>query len=168
MDVPSDRDMRSRQLQEWVDDVKTTEVPDGYMDTIVPDVMEKLDGLNKRQIVGRMLASEFNGSLTKNGRSNGKSTNGSSKKYENSPENGYERFFVNLGKKHNLKPGDLIGMINQETRSGSIDIGKIDLMGSFSFFEADMQHTDLILSSFRNNVSYRGNSVNVEVAKPDA
>lgn len=169
MDVPSDRDMRSHQLQEWVDDVKTTDVPDGYMDTIVPDVMEKLGGMNKREIVGRMLASEFNGSLMKKGRSNGNGTaKGSGKDYNNAPENGYERFFVNLGKKHNLKPGELIGMINQETRSGSIDIGKIDLLGSFSFFEADVQHTDLILSSFRNNVSYRGNAVNVEIAKPDA
>lgn len=170
MEVPSAIDVQQMQVAEWVDQVKTKDIPKGKIDQIVPVVMDELEDLSRKELVRQFLALEFNGSLEKpkeikkmKSRSNGKAqTQG----HNNIAETGYERFFINLGKKHNLKPGHLIGMINDETRTAGIDIGKIDLMGSFSFFEADVHHTDTILGAFSRNVQYRGNSVTVEIAKP--
>jgi len=172
MDVPSAVDVQQMQIVDWVDKVKSTDAPKGRVDEIVPSIMDELEDLSKEELVRQFLALEFNGSLEKpntigdNKRPSNGHSNGKSKGHNNIAESGYERFFINLGKKHNLKPGHLIGMINDETRSEGIDIGKIDLMGSFSFFEADIQHTDTILGAFARNVNYRGNSVTVEIAKP--
>lgn len=173
MDVPSAVDVQQMQIVDWVDKVKSTDVPKGRVDEIIPSIMNELEELSKEELVRQFLALEFNGSLEKpNGVSNDRpstdrnKSKSASKGHNNIAETGYERFFINLGKKHNLKPGHLIGMINDETRSDAIDIGKIDLMGSFSFFEADIQHTDTILGAFSRNVNYRGNSVTVEIAKP--
>ncbi len=179
MDVPSAVDVQQMQIADWVDQVKSTDVPKGKIDQIVPAVLDELEELSREELVRQFLALKFNGSLAKpmNGNGNSKevrqsnghsnsNANGRSRGHNNIAETGYERFFINLGKKHNLKPGHLIGMINDETQSAGIDIGKIDLMGSFSFFEADIQHTDTILGAFSRNVNYRGNSVTVEIAKP--
>lgn len=173
MDVPSALDVQQMQIAGWVEQVKTADVPSGRIDQIVPIIMNELDELSREELVKKFLSIEFNGSLEKlsdgkqsrnaNEHSNRKSKN---KGHNNIAETGYERFFINLGKKHNLKPGHLIGMINDETRTSGIDIGKIDLMGSFSFFEAEIQHTDTILGAFARNVNYKGNSVTVEIAKP--
>ncbi|HLR76135.1 MAG TPA: DEAD/DEAH box helicase [Balneolaceae bacterium] len=84
----------------------------------------------------------------------------------NGSEDGYERFFINLGKKDKLKPGSLIAMINEETQPGNIDIGKIDLLGSFSFFEIEQQHAGAILQAFKRGVSFNGRDVLVDIAKP--
>lgn len=84
----------------------------------------------------------------------------------NSAESGFTRFFINIGKKDKLNPGSLIAMINQETRSGDIEIGKIDLLGSFSFFEIEQEHTDTILRAFKRQVSFNGRDVQVDIAKP--
>jgi ATP-dependent RNA helicase DeaD len=81
-------------------------------------------------------------------------------------ERGFERFFINLGKKDNLNPRQLISLINKETDAANINIGQIDIMGSFSFFEADMHFTDKILNAFQHKVKFHGRSVNVEIAKP--
>lgn len=171
MEVPTAMDIQQMQITDWVDKVKSTDVPKGKVDQIMPTIMNELEDLSKEELLRQFLAVKFNGSLEKSSPANeSRPTNGNAKTksrgHNNIAETGYERFFINLGKKHNLKPGHLIGMINDETRTDGIDIGKIDLMGSFSFFEADVQHTDTILGAFSRNVNYRGNSVTVEIAKP--
>lgn len=170
MKVPSAMDVQQMQLADWVDTVKSKDVPKGKIDQIMPLVMNELDDLSREELVRKFLALELNGSLEESGLSNTSNKThkpkGKSNGHNNIAETGYQRFFINIGKKHNLKPGHLIGMINDETRTSGIDIGKIDLMGSFSFFEVDINHTDTILGAFANNVNYRGNSVTVEIARP--
>lgn len=167
MEVPSAIDVQQMQITEWVDQVKNKDVPKGKIDQIVPVVMDELEDLSRQELVRKFLAIELNGSLKKPGTPNeSRKPKARSNGHNNIAETGYQRFFINIGKKHNLKPGHLIGMINDETRTAGIDIGKIDLMGSFSFFEADVHHTDTILGAFSRNVQYRGNSVTVEIAKP--
>lgn len=167
MAVPSEQELEQMQIADWVDQVKTKEVPKGRIDQIVPVVMDELEELSRKELVRKFLAIEFNGSLEKsNGSTKPGNKKGKSKKHNNIAEAGYQRFFINIGKKHNLKPGHLIGMINDETRKNGIEIGKIDLMGSFSFFEADIKETDSILNAFASNVNYRGNAVTVEIARP--
>jgi superfamily II DNA/RNA helicase len=85
---------------------------------------------------------------------------------KNGSEVGFERFFINLGKKDNLNPGQLISFINKETGAANINIGQIDIMGSFSFFEADIHFTDKILTAFQHKVKFHSRSVKVEIAKP--
>ncbi|MGM0377980.1 MAG: DEAD/DEAH box helicase [Bacteroidota bacterium] len=81
------------------------------------------------------------------------------------PEEGFTRFFINLGEKQNIKVHNLIGLINEQTRNRKIEIGKIDIFRKFSFFELDSSFTDQVLSSFEH-ARYRGFPVSVEISKP--
>jgi len=65
-----------------------------------------------------------------------------------------------------LKPKDLIGVINDNTNDRDIEIGAIDIMGTFSFFEVPEAHTDKILNSFQD-ANYNGRDVRVEQASAD-
>lgn len=60
----------------------------------------------------------------------------------------FSRFFMNLGTKNNLTPGKLIGLINERTKTQSIEIGQIEMMKNFTFFEVDEKFEKEIISSF--------------------
>ena len=47
------------------------------------------------------------------------------------------RFFVNIGKKDKLNPARLIGLINEQKITSNIEIGQIEILDTFSFFELD-------------------------------
>jgi len=80
---------------------------------------------------------------------------------------GFSRFYINLGTKHNLSATTLIGLVNEKSRIRNIEIGKIDIMRKFSFFEIEQQHESDVLNAFRENVEFEGEKVSLEISKPE-
>ena len=80
-------------------------------------------------------------------------------------EKGYSRFFINIGKKQDLESHNLIGLINENTRNRNINIGKIDIMRKFSFFEVENKHEEEILTGFKKT-KFNGTKLKVEISKP--
>tara|TARA_B110000305_G_scaffold4604_1_gene4497 strand:+ start:122 stop:2017 length:1896 start_codon:yes stop_codon:yes gene_type:complete len=74
------------------------------------------------------------------------------------------RFFVNLGGRDGLNPGGLLRVICDTTELGSDKIGRIDILDSFSFFDADKDLADKIIKEV-NGADYEGHRVKVEVTK---
>ena len=77
-------------------------------------------------------------------------------------EEGFSRLFINLGKTDNFYPAELIELVNKNT-SKRVDLGRIDLMRNFSFFEVDERSTNDILKAL-NNKKWGDRRVVVEVA----
>jgi len=86
-------------------------------------------------------------------------------KGSNHAEEGYTRFFINLGNNKGLQAQNLIGMINEFTKKRNIPIGKIDILKSFTFFEVDSEYKENILNSFQGT-EWNGERVSVEISKP--
>jgi len=80
---------------------------------------------------------------------------------------GFTRFYINLGTKHNLSATTLIGLVNEKSRIRNIEIGKIDIMRKFSFFEIDQQHENDVLNAFKDHVEFEGEKVSIEISKPE-
>jgi ATP-dependent RNA helicase DeaD len=78
----------------------------------------------------------------------------------------FSRFFINVGSRDSLNPGKMISLINEQTRKRNIEIGKIDILKSFSFFEVDSRHEKDIIKSFAN-AEFNSNPLQVELSKPD-
>lgn len=74
----------------------------------------------------------------------------------------FARFFINLGTKNNLTPGKLIGLINERTKTKGIEIGQIEMMKKFAFFEIDEKFEREIIHSF-NGLQWGSVSVSVEL-----
>jgi ATP-dependent RNA helicase DeaD len=79
-------------------------------------------------------------------------------------ESGKTRFFVSIGRRDGLNPGGLLRLVCDATGLKSANVGRIDIMTSYSFFEADNEHSDNILKSV-NGSNYEGHEVNIEITK---
>ncbi|MDR0427510.1 MAG: DbpA RNA binding domain-containing protein, partial [Dysgonamonadaceae bacterium] len=79
-------------------------------------------------------------------------------------EKGYARLFLNLGKTDGIKPQNIIGLLNDNISGRKIDIGRIDLMQNFSFFEVKEQDKNKVIQNL-NGVNFSGRKVSVEVAQ---
>ncbi len=80
-------------------------------------------------------------------------------------QQGYTRFFMNVGTEQSLSKPKLIGIINDLNLAPRIDIGKIDLKGNFSFFEIESKYETAILKKFKRGVRFNQNRVRIEIAK---
>ncbi len=62
---------------------------------------------------------------------------------------GFTRLFINLGTKNSLNPLRLISMVNEGLDSSSAEIGKIEVMKKFSFFEVESKHALNVITALK-------------------
>ena len=76
------------------------------------------------------------------------------------------RFFFNLGKKDQLKKLDVLDIINKATSGKSkkrAEIGDIEILEKFSFFEVEKSFKDNVLSNI-GSMKFKGKEMRAEVA----
>ncbi len=75
------------------------------------------------------------------------------------------RFFFNLGKKDNLKKVDMLDIINKATQKSKRrpDVGDIEILEKFSFFEVEKDSKNDILKNF-SSMKFKGKEMRAEVA----
>ncbi|UKB85102.1 DEAD/DEAH box helicase [Chryseobacterium sp. MEBOG06] len=77
------------------------------------------------------------------------------------------RFFFNLGKKDHLKKLDVLDIINKATGDGKskkrAEIGDIEILEKFSFFEVEKSFKDNVLSNIQS-MKFKGKDMRAEVA----
>jgi|AntRauTorckE6833_2_1112554.scaffolds.fasta_scaffold15358_1 ATP-dependent RNA helicase DeaD len=164
IDVPTAKDVKITKVDAWADRVKKVDTSE--IEGLFPSIMDSFDDMSQDELMKKLTAFAW-GKTSSIPKAQPKAkSNGQTKNVKNGSEPGFERFFINLGKKDDLNPGNLIALINESCQTGDINIGKIDILGSFSFFEADQKRTDTIVDGFRDNARFHGRSVDVEIAKP--
>ncbi|WP_294607530.1 DEAD/DEAH box helicase [uncultured Bacteroides sp.] len=176
-EMPTGKQICEKQLLKVIDDLEKVKVNEEDMADFMPDIYRKLDWLSKEDLIKRMVSHEFNrfseyyrnrgdieiptdsrGERTsRNGERGGERSTGSRK-----AEPGYTRLFINLGKMDNFFPNELISLLNNNTR-GRVELGRIDLMPKFSFFEVDEKEAANVVKSL-NRANWNGRKVSVEIA----
>ena len=91
--------------------------------------------------------------------------NGRGEKRSRKSNENMVRFFFNLGKKDNLKKVDMLDIINKATAKSKkrADIGDIEILDKFSFFEVDKNYKNEIMSSLPM-MKFKGKDMRAEVA----
>jgi ATP-dependent RNA helicase DeaD len=74
----------------------------------------------------------------------------------------FVRFYINQGKMDNLTPARLMGLINECIKKRDVEIGRIEILKSFSFFEIDKSFKEDVLGKM-NGAIFNDRPVNVEV-----
>ena len=77
----------------------------------------------------------------------------------------FSRFFMNIGKNDQLDKMSVINLINRQMPGKSIEIGQIEVMRNFSFFEVDHRFERDIQRAF-SKAQFNGKRVGVESARP--
>jgi ATP-dependent RNA helicase DeaD len=179
--VPGSKEICEMQLFHLIDRMQNIEIEHQEIDNFLPGIYEKLAGFNREDLIKQFVALEFNRFLAyyKNAKELRKPQNQTRKANKKSaprrekkkpknqrffPETGFTRFYINLGEKDHMTPGDLIGLIYKSTRKRNIHIGRIDILRKFSFFEVDEHFTIEVLRGF-NQTNYKKKEIIVEISR---
>ena len=167
--VPSGKEIVQNQLMNLIDKVQNTEVNESEMEEFLPSIYEKLESLDREELIKKFVSLEFNTMLKYY--ENSKDLNDLSSRDNSRARTENEnmtRFFINIGRKDNLNPGTLIGLINDQNIGDKVEIGSIDILDTFSFFEIDKNFEEKTLEAFASNQpDFEGRSVNIEITKKE-
>ncbi|MBO4560705.1 MAG: DEAD/DEAH box helicase [Bacteroidaceae bacterium] len=169
--MPTGTQICEKQLYKVMDDLERIQVNEEQIADFLPEILRRLDWMDKNDIIKRIVTREFGRfvryyqdapeleEVTRKDADEEKRK----KKDRRRAQKGYTRFFINIGKKDHVQPVHIIEMLNRNV-AGRVDVGRIDLMQNFSFFECPEEYTEEILTGM-DGVNYKGREVHVEVAE---
>ncbi|MBN2668983.1 MAG: DEAD/DEAH box helicase [Bacteroidales bacterium] len=170
-EVPGGDAIVQKRLYNLIDNIKKTDVDTEQIDPFMPTIMNKIESLSKEELIQKLVAVEFMRFATyyrgagdinvkDSGRERDRDRDRDKGKGKRSSTQ-FSRFYINIGLKSNINVASLIGIINDNTQRRDLEIGRIDLMKRFSFFEIDAQFEKEVLDSFKN-AQYKGERIIVE------
>ena len=175
-EMPTGKQICEKQLLKVIDDLEKVKVNEEEIADFMTDIYRKLDWLSKEDLIKRMVSHEFNRFLdyyrgrdeietatgSERGARSGERGDRNDRRNSRKAEPGFTRLFINLGKMDNFFPNELISLLNNNTR-GRVELGRIDLMQKFSFFEVEEKEATNVVKAL-NRASWNGRKVSVEVA----
>ena len=172
--VPVGLEICKKRLYTLIDKVENVEVDEQQISQFMPDIYKKLEWLEREELIKHFVSTEFNRYLSyyKNAKDINISGDGMGKKRnkrekrsrEERQESSFAGFYINVGFRHKLNPGKLIGLINECLRSSDAVIGKIEVMKTSSFFEIDNKWKSKLFVGFKGK-KFKGISLLVEEDK---
>ncbi len=169
MMVPSGPEICAIQSLNLVKKIKAISINESEMEGIMPEILTQFEELSKEDIIKRFVSLEFSKFLNYyknapdlNDNSNHRETDSRGKRRN---DENMTRFFINVGRRDKLNPARLIGLINDQNIGDRIEIGQIEILDTFSFFELDKTFENKTIEAFENDVEFEGRGVNVEITK---
>lgn len=176
--IPTGKEICEKQLWKVIDDIEKTEVKEDDIAEFLPAIYRKLDWLDKEDIIRRVVTREFGRFVEyysnapepepvmergQRSKDNNQRPKGRKEKGDRKPEQGYARFFVNRGKRDGFYAAQVIDMVNRHVRQERIEMGRIDLMQNFSFFEVPEKQAEMVLRAL-SHAHVNGQHIVVELA----
>ena len=175
-EMPTGKQICEKQLIKVIDELEKVKVNEEEITDFMPEIYRKLEWLSKEDLIKRMVSHEFNRFLdyyrdreeieTPTDSRGERNTRDSRERGSRKAAPGFTRLFINLGKMDSFFPSELISLLNSNTR-GRIELGRIDLMKNFSFFEVEEKEAQNVVKAL-NRANWNGRKVSVEVAGEEA
>ncbi len=172
--VPTGTAICEKQLLYAIDNIQHVEVNHEQIQNIIPIAYQMMEDLTKEELIQRIISMQFNTLLdyykdndvietAVDGRGSREDSSSRSKqKGERTPEAGYKRIFISLGRNDQFAPASLLDLINNHARK-RINLGRIDIMRNFSFFEVEEGEAAFVVDLL-NNKRWKSNKITVEFA----
>ncbi len=186
MKVPSGKDVCRVQLLQLMDKVRDVEVSED-IEEYLEVINEKFEGFSREELIQKFISLEFNRFLSYYKDADDLNAKSKKDRYKDRMDDKrnrrkdrrerrdrgrfeeargrYDRFYINLGEKHDVNPGKILELINRQTKGHSVDVGQIEILSGFSFFEVPSDFTPIILQSFKK-AKYNGFAVVVQPSNP--
>ena len=173
--LPEPREICSKQLYHVIDDIERVEVGEEEIAPFMDEVQKRWAWLDKEDLIKRILSREFGRFLQYYANAPeieapSQSSRGEEKKSRRSndhtPEEGYTRLFLNVGKIDKMYAREIMGLINTNVKGDKVEIGRIDLMKSFAFVEVRDADADRVIKAMKHGVTVKGRSVVVDRSEP--
>ena len=175
--IPDGAKICEKQFFDLIDRVKEVTVDEEQIAPFMDKVYSELESFSREEIIKHFVSLEFNLLLdyykqdrdlnvnfnSNENRKKTKKSGGKRKGRRGARDEGFTRFHINVGRGHNVKPPNIIGLINEISGKRDIEIGAIEILGTFSFF--DIPTSDMgNLTSSTNDVKFNGRKIKIEPA----
>ena len=179
--VPTGTEVCEKQLFNLIDRVEKVETHDEQIDQYMPVIYKKLAWLEREELIKHFVSVEFNRFLSYYENApdiNAQDSKKNSSDYENedrswkkkkskySSKKGLQltRMFLNIGKNSGMNKRKVIDIVNKNLSRQSVEIGDIDVMKSFSFFEIDSRFSKELVKAAKNK-KFNGHRIAIDFAQ---
>ncbi len=181
--IPTTERIIEKQLFNLADRLEKVDVQEEQIEKYMDSVLKKLGWLSAEDLVKRIVSLEFNRMLEfykgsenldipeerkprDKGAKREKRERGAFKDVAEGKavkaEPGFTRIFINLGKRDGIFPKQLITLMNAHVHH-RIEMGRIDLLTNFSFFEVPEQDAKFVIKDM-DGADWKGRRVSVSIA----
>ncbi|MGE5382987.1 MAG: DEAD/DEAH box helicase [Omnitrophica WOR_2 bacterium] len=181
--VPTGVQVCEKQLFHYIDKMENVQL-DQEIESFLPVIFRKLEWMSKEEMIKRFVSLEFNRFLEyyrdardmnveedkrplrdQSGKEGNRRDDNrrEGRRRDSFDDRDLTRMFVSIGRKDRVMPQQLIGLINEVTRSREIKVGRIDIMENYSFIDIDSASVKKVLKSFSEE-DRNPDGVRIEVA----
>lgn len=173
--LPAAKDICSKQLYKVMDQILKVDVNEEEIEPFLKDIYRHFEYIDKEDIIKKIISMTFNRFLEyyanapeiekpsgkrsdREGERGSRSSRGErTRKAPRTPEVGYKRLFINLGKDDGFYPGEVMQFINKNVH-GRQAVGHIDLLGKFSYIEVPEKDANKVMKAL-NGTTYKKREV---------
>jgi ATP-dependent RNA helicase DeaD len=163
--VPSGKEICEKQLFYLTDKLQEVTVNEEEIAPYLPSVYEKFSNLSKEELIKHIVSLEFNRFLDYYGNTPDLNIPDGHEE-RRSPRvvvtEGLTKFRLNVGLAKGISPKEVINFVVEATGRRNVEIGRIDLFGSYSVVEIEDAAGKALLRNSRG-MSFRGTFFDVEV-----
>ncbi|GJM63411.1 DEAD/DEAH box helicase [Persicobacter diffluens] len=162
--VPAGEEVCQARLYNLISKVENVDVNEAQIAPFMDDIYAKFEDMSREELIKHFVSVEFNQILAYY--KDARDLNIKERKQRKDRDNGkFTRFYINLGEENEgFNKLKMIGMINDNLSQRKVEIGKIDILQKFSFFEVDANFESEVLTAF-SNFSFGNSKVVVEKKK---
>ncbi|MBD5251901.1 MAG: DEAD/DEAH box helicase [Bacteroides sp.] len=185
-EVPTPEHIIEKQLYTLADRLERVKVNEDEIARYLPGIARKLEWLSEEDLLKRVISLEFNRLLdyykdapkidfidarperperpTK-GRKSKKNERPAddSEKDRRTAAKGMERIYVNVGKRDGFYAGNLIDMLNKLVQGKRVDVGRIDLLPSYTLFDVSRKDARKVVGAL-TGAEFVGKRLHSEIA----
>ncbi len=186
-DVPTPEHIIEKQLYNLADRLERVKVNEEEIARYLPGISRKLEWLSEEDLLKRVISLEFNRLLdyykdapnidfidakpTKAERKGRKGEQherpkNDKEKDRRTAERGFERVYINVGKRDGFFAGNLIDMLNKLIPGKRVDVGRIDLLPGYSLFDVKKSDARKVVGALTGSEFY-GKRIHSEIADAD-
>ena len=150
-DVPTPEHIIEKRLYSLADRIERAEVNEDLIEKYMHGIFRKLEWLSEEDLIKRVISLELNRLLdyykdapeidfidekpVKEKKQRSDRPKSDKDKDRRTAERGMERIYVNAGKRDGFFAGNLIELLNRQVPGKRVDVGRIDLLPSYSLFD---------------------------------
>lgn len=187
-DVPTPEHIIEKQLYNLADRIERVKVDEEEIAPYLSGISRKLEWLSEEDLLKRVISLEFNRLLdyykdapkidfidAKPSKADRKGRKGESEherpkndreKDRRTAERGFERVYVNVGKRDGFFAGNLIDMLNKLIAGKRVDVGRIDLLPGYTLFDVKKADARKVVGAL-TGAEFYGKRLHSEIADPD-
>lgn len=161
-DIPSGDKICEVQLYHLANNIAKTEI-NHEIDIHLPKLNEVLKDFSKEELIKKFFSVEFTRFNNYYKKSKDLNIEGGRSSYEEDQKDS-TRYFINIGEKDDFDWMTMKDFLKDLLNLGKDDVYKVDVKDSFSFFNTDDKHQEMVLDVF-SDFQLEGRRVSVEISK---